>query len=63
MLYEADDEGHPGEAIVFVTMYEPGVLAPKFICPVDEFKAKPGADVKVPGPLPLGKVGEGFAPP
>jgi hypothetical protein len=52
---------HPPEAaIVFVTVYVPGVLAERSICPVEAFrKISPGVEVNIPAvPLPL-KVGRG----
>ncbi len=53
----------PDAAIVFVTVYVPGVLADKSIWPVVALtKTSPAVDEKVPAIPPPLKVGVGFAP-
>ena len=54
---------HPPEAaIVFVTVYVPGVLADKSTCPVAVLiKTSPAVEEKVPATPPPLKVGEGSA--
>ena len=49
----------PEAAIVFVTVYVPGVLALKSTTPVVGLIDKPAADVYVPAEAPAPKVGEG----
>ena len=62
MLAVAVTAGHPPDAaIVFVTVYVPGVLADKLTCPVAvETKTNPAVEEKVPATPPPLKVGEGF---
>ena len=50
----------PTEAIVFVTVYVPAVLAAKFITPVASFILKPVVDVNAPATPPPEKVGDGL---
>jgi hypothetical protein len=53
-------EGHdPAAAIVFVTTYDPGVLATRSIAPVDAFIESPEVELKTPA-VPLVNTGEGL---
>ena len=63
ILAVAVTAGHPPlAAIVFVTVYVPGVLADKFTCPVEVLtKINPAVEEKVPSTPPPLNVGEGFA--
>lgn len=57
--------GHPPlTLIVFVIVYVPGWLVPRFISPVLVLtKLSPAGDaLKLPALAPAGKVGKGFAP-
>ena len=52
----------PAAAMVLVTVYVPGVLADKFICPVAALtNTRPAVEENVPATPPPLKVGEGFA--
>ena len=52
----------PAAAIVLVTVYVPGVLAAKLICPVAVLtNTNPAVEENVPATPPPLKVGEGFA--
>jgi hypothetical protein len=45
---------HPADAaIVYVTVYVPAVLAPRFTSPVEEFIDNPAVEVKVPPAVPV----------
>ena len=63
MLAVAVTEGHPPDAaIVFVTVYVPGVLADKLTCPVEVLtKTNPAVELNVPATPPPLNVGEGLA--
>ncbi len=60
MLEVAVTAGHPPDAaIVFVTVYVPGVLADKFTTPAAVMLI-PAVEVNVPAEAPAPKVGEGL---
>ena len=63
MLAVAVTVGHPPDAaIVFVTVYVPGVLADRLTCPVAVLtKTSPAVEENVPATPPPLNVGEGFA--
>src|SRR6218665_1322908 len=62
MLETLITAGHPPlAAMVFVTVYVPGVLATKLICPVDVLtNTRPAVDENVPAPPPPINEGDGF---
>jgi hypothetical protein len=59
----AETEGQPPEAaIVFVTVYVPGVLAARSTCPVEVLtNTNPAVELNVPADPPPLNVGEGLA--
>ena len=63
MLAVAVTAAHPPEAaIVFVTVYVPGVLADKLTCPVLVLtNTNPAVELNVPALPPPLNVGEGLA--
>ena len=63
MFAVAVTAAHPPEAaMVFVTVYVPGVLADKFTCPVNVLvKTNPAVEENVPAVPPPLNVGEGSA--
>ena len=65
MFAVLDAAAHPpAGAIVFVTVYVPGVLAARFTSPVEVFAntSPAGDELKVPALEPTGKVGVGLVP-
>jgi hypothetical protein len=61
-VVDTDAAQPPEAAILLVTVYVPGVLRVRSICPVEALMFKPAVEVNVPALAPAPKVGEGFGP-